>query len=410
MLPVLHPDFPAISAELHSRPPPELEAPAAVVHLALLSARDSDGLEPALRLLDPEQRQASRIGPRHAVLDLGAVQLRWERHTEFDSLLISRHGDSSDCPLEALPEGWLAQLPAELVSAASVDVVQAGSAGAVDEDSLTPVASRVSGGRAELRTNFLGDERGFVRFRVIDQGLDAAALGRLVQRVVEIETYRMMALLGLPQAKQVNPELDRLEARLADLVSAVGRVADLSADQALLDELFALARQSEQLLAASAFRFSATRAYGRIVVDRLADLGEQPLSGAQPLAEFLERRFEPAVRTCAATVERQENLSRRIARTADLVRTRVDVALQDQHRRLLADMDRRARQQLRLQETVEGLSVMAISYYSLGILAYLLGGWFDLDELKRLMSLLTPLALGAIWFALRRWRRRLRKI
>lgn len=405
MLPDRHPDFSAISAELHSRPPPELESPAVIVHLALLSDGHASGLQQSMLALGQAHQIACQAGERHCLLDLGPVRIRWERHTEFDSLLVIRPGDSADCPLQALPDDWLANLPGKLVSAARVELVnsEADLAGARDEPY---VGGEVAGGRAQLRTNFREDNEGFVTFQLLDQGLDEKSCGRLVQRIMEIETYRMMALLGLPRAKVVNPELNRLESRLAGLVSALGQLSDLSADQAQLEELFSLARQSEQLLTDSAFRFSATRAYGRIVADRLVDLGEQRLDKNQLLAEFLERRFEPALRTCAATAERQENLSRRIARTADLVRTRVDVALQDQNRRLLANMDRRARQQLRLQQTVEGLSVMAISYYSLGILTYVLGGWIDTSQVKLLTSLIAPLLLGFIWFLLRQRRRK----
>jgi uncharacterized membrane-anchored protein len=41
-----------------------------------------------------------------------------------------------------------------------------------------------------------------------------------------------------------------------------------------------------------------------------------------------------------------------------------------QNRQLLASMDRRARLQLRLQETVEGLSIAAITYYVVGLVGY----------------------------------------
>ena len=135
----------------------------------------------------------------------------------------------------------------------------------------------------------------------------------------------------------------------------------------------------ERLVTLSTYRFSATEAYGRLVHDRLKDLRETRLDDFQPIAEFLDRRFEPAQRTCASVAERQESLSRRIARTSDLARTRVDVALQKQNRALLASMERRARMQLRLQQTVEGLSVVAISYYALGIVTYLLGGLVESD-------------------------------
>ena len=85
------------------------------------------------------------------------------------------------------------------------------------------------------------------------------------------------------------------------------------------------------------------------------------------------RRYDPAMRTCRSAKERLDELSARAERASDLLRTRVDVANQAQNVEVLRAMDRRAALQLRLQETVEGLSVVAISYYAVNLAAGLLG-------------------------------------
>jgi len=246
-----------------------------------------------------------------------------------------------------------------------------------------------------------------VPYRIRNIGLDATRMGRLVQRLYEIETYRMMALMGLPLAKQTTQVLNGLERQLVGLVEQLGSTADLTEDQALLDDLFSLAQASEQQMADTDYRFSATQAYGRIVQDRLDELGETATDRHQGLREFLERRFEPALRTTLNITRRQESLSARIARTVSLARTRVEVSLQTQHRTQLEAMARRARLQLRLQRTVEGLSVMAISYYTIGIFAYLFGGWVPTESLKWLISIVSPVLLFGIWWFLKRWRRKL---
>ena len=46
---------------------------------------------------------------------------------------------------------------------------------------------------------------------VQDHGLSPLRLGRVVRRIHEIETYRMMALLALPLARKVQAELAGLE-------------------------------------------------------------------------------------------------------------------------------------------------------------------------------------------------------
>ena len=131
------------------------------------------------------------------------------------------------------------------------------------------------------------------------------------------------------------------------------------------------AKEASAGAAASAYRLGASRAYYLIVKQRLEALGEQPRDGHFTFTQFLTRRLAPAMRTCETLETRQANLSRKLARAATLLRTRVDVELQEQNRGQLAAMNRRARLQLRLQQTVEGLSVAAVSYYVVGLFAYL---------------------------------------
>ena len=103
-------------------------------------------------------------------------------------------------------------------------------------------------------------------------------------------------------------------------------------------------------------------------------IGERKVEGLPTWSSFLARRMAPAMRTCATTEERQTNLSEKLARAANLLRTRVDVELERQNRDLLKSMNERTRLQLRLQTTVEGLSVAAVSYYVVGLFGYLVKG------------------------------------
>lgn len=408
-----HSDHRCLIGELHSRPHPVLEAPCSVTHLAILPDSGSSSLQPQIEALCRQYDQPEPSDDRHHSVRLGELSLRWERHTEFESITVLRTDSATDStrrPVDDLPETWLDSLNGMIVSATRITVRKVGSGpreacATAGTGTLTVVGGSLLDGAAEVRTDLTADNRGFVDFYLeLDETMPAERTGRLIQLLIEVETYRMMALLGLPAARTLGPKLNRLEERLVNVVTRLGQTDDLTREQPLLDELFGIAQSSEELLSANAFRFSATIAYGRIVRDRLEELRERPVPGRQPLGAFLYRRFEPAVRTCHATRERQESLGQRISRTADLARTRVDVTLQGQNRSLLSSMARRASMQLRLQQTVEGLSVMAIGYYSIGILAYLLGGWMPTDTLKLAISASTPLLLFAIWWLLRRWR------
>ena len=233
--------------------------------------------------------------------------------------------------------------------------------------------SVVENGKAAIVTDFRQDGDGLTHILILDLGLSPARTGALAQRLIEIETYRTLCMLGLPLAQSLSARLRRIEDRLAELTSRM-RAPEQRDSQALLAELTELAAELEADAAASLYRFGASRAYDGIVEERLDALAEQVVPGYETWAGFLQRRVAPAMRTCRSVEERQANLSRKLTRATTLLRTWVDVEVEKQNRDLLASMNNRARLQLRLQQTVEGLSVAAVSYYVVGLIGYLAKG------------------------------------
>jgi uncharacterized membrane-anchored protein len=222
----------------------------------------------------------------------------------------------------------------------------------------------------------------------------------------------MMALLALPLARQAAPEIARIENGLASAMASMATTASSGDDHALLDRLTRIAADIESLSSASSYRFGAARAYHALIERRISELREERIEGLQTIAEFMDRRLRPAMHTCQSVAERQESLSQRVARASNLLRTRVDVALEGQNRDLLASMDRRAQLQLRLQQTVEGLSVVAISYYLLGLVAYAVksakGLHLPVDP-DTVPGLALPLVLGLVWWGAHRFKKRLKR-
>lgn len=229
---------------------------------------------------------------------------------------------------------------------------------------MSPAALR---GLPDFRLN----PDGYGRLLVHDRGLMHDEPGQLLLRLQELGNYRNMALLGLPLAQSRTPEVSRLETRLAELTHAVSERA--SQDETLLDELSFLSAELARIIAETRYRMSATRAYAQLSVDRLAGLKIGAVRGFQSLDDFTERRLVPAVRTCDSFSARLDDLSRRASWTSDLLRTRIDIALARQNRDLLASMDARTKVQLLLQQAVEGLSVVAITYYAVALLEHMLG-------------------------------------
>ncbi len=375
-----HPQRLALAHEVHARPADALETPSRATYIAALIApadrlREWQHLAALCRQHAVEPPEA---GADHFSAALGALTLKWERHGEFSGYTFIVPGLSatpfSEPPARLLPAGWLAALPGRTLVAAHAKLVAAPDA-KVDAAFLARhfgahlvVGGEVGDGAGTAYTDFRVHGDGFSRFLLIDAGLTSRQAGRMMQRLFEIETYRMMALLALPIARAQSARLLELEALLAAVTADIA--AGDGDDEALLHKLTRLAADVENGLAASQFRFSACRAYGELVSARIAELRERRLPGIQPIGEFMARRFAPAVATCTTVSLRQHRLSERVARASALLSTRVDIARERQNQALLGSMDRRAKLQLRLQQTVEGLSVAAIVYYAAGLVGY----------------------------------------
>ena len=440
--------------EVHARPFHALPTPRRLLHFGFVT--------------DAAQAAADRLslaafctahgaappdsGVKHHRAQLGDVALRWEQHSEFTTYTWELPADAAhpfarppaavratiaaleqpgphlvaadlcllaeaDVPdLAALPNlavrsdpgepGVLAELP-DLATlpdlAASADL-----SAMFDPTSLA--ASLVDDGAAIVATDFRLTGDGTVRLLVLNRSLTPLRAGALTQRLLEIETYRTLALLGLPEAQRLAPEVQRVEAALARIAGAMTGSAGLDADHRLLDDLTGLASELEAGAVASGVRFGASRAYDEIVQQRLATIREVAQPGFPTLAAFLARRMAPAMRTCQMLEARQADLARKLARAANLLRTRVDVAIEQQNRDLLRSMNARTRLQLRLQQTVEGLSIAAISYYVVGLLEHVADGVRAAGYLPVAPAITTavsvPIVVVGVALVVRRIRRR----
>jgi len=380
-LPPSHPRRVILNDEVHARPYQTLQVPQRASHLAMLTDPVEREREYA-HVVELCRRYGSQAPPPEAsyfVADCGGFRLCWERHGEFSSYTILEAGAGGEPfaqpAVKALPPEWLAALPGKLIVAAHVALVPAADAHADIEAIATHFAGNtlvgawVADGGAAAFTDFRIRQDGFSRFLLLDRGMGARRAGRVLQRLLEIETYRMFALLALPLAHEVGARLSAAERDLADITELM--LAQGPADEpGLFDRLTKLAAAVERELAASGYRFGAARAYYGLVTRRIAELREQRVPGIQTIDGFMQRRLAPAMSTCESVARRQAELSERVARASDLLRTRVDIVREMQNQELLASMDRRAQLQLRLQEMVEGLSVTAITYYLVGLVGY----------------------------------------
>jgi uncharacterized membrane-anchored protein len=379
-LPVNHAERFVLAEEVHARPSEALEAPARASYLAVLvdaEARVAE-LSHLSNLCERFGAALPIAGATHMSIAKGGVRLKWERHGEFSSYTVFVQGQEtelfSDPAASHLPPGWLAEIPGRTMVAAHAAFVLGGqNPPPVKEvakhfDGHTVVGARVADGAGLAYTDFRIHADGCARFLILDQGFSAGQAGRTMQRLFEIEAYRMMALLALPIARRQSPRVLAIEQSLAVLTDDIAR--DAGEDERLLRELTRLAAEIESGLSASQFRFGASRAYYELVIARIHELREQRLASVQTIEEFMARRLKPAVATCATTSQRMRDLSERVAQASGLLSTRVNIVREQQNQALLASMNRRAKMQLRLQKAVEGLSVAAILYYLVGLIGY----------------------------------------
>lgn len=415
-----HPLREAVQDELHSRPFPVVRAPLQASHLVVLAGETGRDQE-RLHLADLCRRHGVELPAGSSsffAADLGEFHVRWERHTEFFTYTFIRSGPFEDpfesSPISLLPHDWLAGLTGGVVTAMHV-AMQDSAVPECTRDQLHKyfddhrlIGSRVVEQNATVWTALRIHGDGFGRWFIHDHQLTDCRAGRLLQRILELETYRTLSLLALPEARDAGPRITRLDESLGRAVESLAGVESLSEERILLKQLSALAGEAEQMRTRTCYRFGATRAYHAIVQRRLEELRETQVAGIQTLAEFLDRRMSPAIRTCNSVSDRVEDLSRRIDRASDLLRTRIDLTLEAQNQELLVQMNRRAQLQLWLQQTVEGLSIVAISYYLLGLIKFGLAAAENLGlriHHETWTGVAVPVVVAGVWLGTHRVRR-----
>lgn len=417
-----HPQRYPLVNELHARPFPELSVPCHAVYLAFKEPADAANRDRGqdrahlFSLLDRHATSHPSPDATHFAARLGKTDLKWESHTEFVTYSAFTAGvsDRAFDPAEAevFPDDWLDQTPGKRLVSVLIRVEPMPDSEAEMlaklESWFVPeslAASRVVDGVAVIAGDFRIDSAGHMRFAVfVKPGTGPRRVGRIVQRLTEIETYRAMSMLGLMRARHLTSRLNALDPKLSALVSGLDSAQP--SPEAALHELLTISAELESLAVQFSFRFGATGAYEAIVNQRIEVLREQRIEGRQTFGEFMMRRYDPAMRTVKSAEARLRGMAERAQRAAELLRTRVDVERSAQNQKLLESMDRRADLQLRLQRTVEGLSTVAISYYAVNLASY---AAYPVSEPLGLskgltMAILTPLVLAAVWLMVRRIR------
>jgi len=413
-----------LTNELHARPFPSVNAPCTACFLAIKHPENGAGRDRGAdrahltALLEHYGAPHPEPGATHYSGSIGRHTLKWESHTEFVTFMTFTKGLSSrpfdPADFEVFPEDWLAQAPGARITSALIRIAPWRSDEAIREeiaDWFVPesvAVARVLDDAAVIAADFRIDPAGHQRFAItVAPSTGQRRIGRIVQRLCEIETYKTMSMLGFSRAKEMAPRMGEIDQELGQLTGDMTTGA--KPPEETLERLLSVSSELEGMLARASFRFGATGAYESIVRRRIEVLREERFEGRQTFAEFMLRRYEPAMRTVRSSQSRLGAMADRAMRAGELLRTRVDVERSAQNQKLLESMDRRADLQLRLQKTVEGLSVVAISYYAVslgGYLLYPLAPGLGVSE-GMITAAITLPVLGLVWWLIRSIRSRM---
>ncbi|MGX0876264.1 putative membrane-anchored protein [Roseovarius sp. MBR-154] len=413
-----------LANELHARPFPSLKAPCTAVFLAIKQASDAAKRDRAAdlahltALLDRYGAKHPQPGATHYFGEIGRHSLKWESHTEMVTYTVFTEGVSSrpfdPADFEVFPDEWLAKAPGLRITSAMIRVVpwQSKDATRADIDHWfveeSVAMARVLDDAAVMAGDFRVDPAGHLRFSLhVAPATGARRIGRVVQRICEIETYKAMSMLGFARVREMGRQMGETDSQLSRLIDDM--TGGTQPAEETLQSLLRVSAELESLVAQSSFRFGATAAYEQIVNQRIAVLREERFEGRQTFAEFMMRRYDPAMRTVRATKDRLSAMADRAMRAGELLQTRVDVERSAQNQALLESMDKRADLQLRLQRTVEGLSVVAISYYAVSLAGYLLYPVAEATDVSKGMvtAAVTLPVVGVVWWMVQRIRNKI---
>lgn len=414
-----HPLRANILAEMHARPFASLETPRTILRQAFLSDPLFTPVK-GLQAFSDWCRQNNLRTPtdetRHHSVKIGDIQLTWEQHSEFltltwDAAFTKRSHDMLLDAAKIHSPQILTGTP-ELISAVKLDLV-----GAEKKDELnifnfeadSLCISYVEDRSAIIMTDFRQDLYGYTLYAVQNDGMNDAAVGILVRRLLEIETYRCMALLGFEKIKSITPEIANIEHKLVELTRDLGAKSDLQTTRDSLDEISDIAADLVKLSAASQYRLSASRAYYELVNARLKRIDEEAIPGYHKIEEFVARRLGPAMRTCLNMENRFKVAEQKLSRATEMLRTSIDLQMQAQNHQLLETMNNRALMQFRLQTTVEGLSIAAVSYYVVGLFAYMVKGSSELSnfDANKIIAVSVPIIAVMVWLGIKSLRAKL---
>ncbi|MFO0690309.1 MAG: DUF3422 domain-containing protein [Myxococcota bacterium] len=412
-----------LSQEWHARPRINLPTLFRCTHVVELG--DASVLAAGRARLVDYCRRSGQSGPASdASFHLACADdsfVRWEQHTEFVTHSVFQASDGS-APFAAIPfEGLEAEFRAGLLASrffgTRIEVVRPPASDPTGHALARTLfgagevyGGRMSAGTAIVWSAFQPDADGFTRILIVSAGGHDERLSRLTHRLLDLESYRILAMMGLPVARAVMASLSGHEREMDAIMGQLQDARASEQEEAALQSITRLASLVEHMAFGNAFRFAASRAYARIAERRCEEVDEVVLDDHQRFTQFLLRSLQPAMRTCEAAELRMQRIAEQTARAAGILETMAEVSQKRQNQEIMRSLAKSASLQVELQQAVEGFSIFAISYYVVGLLGYVLK-WLKTTgigvSLEALTGAAVPFIVLLVWAFVVRARRRI---
>lgn len=315
----------------------------------------------------------------------------WEAHTEYYSYQVWHIPDDKLKPLEFGPLTFpnyampLSPLGIE-VNALDILVLPHTSLSVEEVKNTMPgpqvYGSRIFGQDISVMTTFTHDEYHRERYLIMCPSFDVllTQLARTIDTLVAIENYTHLILLPLQAFAQSVDQVHQYEQRHLYQRGVITTEIGGSTPDKLQHWLTVLTQdfmKVSRLAESMRFKLSASVPYERIIRSNLALLQEQGIDGCRKISEYVDGKTIGVADGYQQLIKRINALVNDFQGSIAVIRTKVELqlqdqnlALQDQNLQLLRSVDKTTRSQAILQHTVEGLSVIVISYYLSGLGSY----------------------------------------
>ncbi len=378
-----------ISNEIHRRPYLELQSPLRISMINILTKNQQKNyyyLEELCKYLSIPSPSENCLSFNH--LHEEKFKLKWESHREFCTFqfIVNDEIDSKELfkksSLNEVPDLWINSLD-NIVNSVNLEVTN-NISNEIDIynsfDNNYIVGSYVNDQRARIFSDFRIDGNGYHRILMINDNLTKHQLGRAVQRVLDIESYRSMVMIGLFKSKNINNTIDELTYNLLQVNNEFENNKKINLEE-YYSKLNYISNKAYKLNNENKFRFQATNSYFPIINERLKELKLSTINSIQPYDTYLNSRLSPAKRTSETTEKRLNETLEQIDRTANLIQTNVELEVKNGNNLLLESMNKKTDIQIKLQKAVEGLSTVVLTYYTVGLFNYGISGISSIIDL-----------------------------